>query len=56
LQHSQKTEEPGKRPTSSEQEDQASHATMEAIEVFKETKHGNLAYFDQLMTGSWNSL
>ena len=54
LQHSQKTEEPGKRPASSEQEDQASHATMEAIEVFKETKHGNLAYFDQLMTGTWS--
>lgn len=56
LQHLQKTEEPGNRPASSEQEDQASHATMGAIEVFKETEHGNLAYFDQLMTGSWNSL
>ena len=56
LQHPQKTEGPVKRPASGDQKDQASRSTMEAIEVFKETKHGNLAYFDQLMTGSWNSL
>lgn len=56
LQHSQKTENPGKRPASSDQEGQASHGAMEAIEVFTETEHGNLAYFDQLMTGTWTSL
>ncbi len=56
LQHSQKTEGPVKRPASGDREDQAPHDTMEAIEVFTETEHGNLAYFDQLMTGTWTSL
>ena len=54
LQHSQKTEGPVKRPAPSDQKDRAPHGTMEAIEVFAETEHGNLAYFDQLMTGTWS--
>lgn len=54
LQHSQKTEGHVKRPAPGDQKDQAPHGTMEAIEVFTETEHGNLAYFDQLMTGVWS--
>lgn len=54
LQHSQKTEGPVKRPAPGDQKDQAPHGTMEAIEVFTETEHGNLAYFDQLMIGFWS--
>ena len=54
LQHSQKTEEPVKRPAPGDQKDRAPHGTMEAIEVFTETEHGNLVYFDQIMTGTWS--
>ena len=54
LEHSQKTEGPVKRPAPGDQKDQAPNGTMEAIEVFTETEHGNLAYFDQLMIGFWS--